>query len=122
LACNCGSCVCGRIRHRICCISTKYHDKPNDDEPATDATHGKRSTADGNVATDHDDNPEAMKQWMDSPQHVKQMTEMIDDPNIRLHMLGHMSENHEVMEQMREMMGGNMMGSQMMGNTTMNNP
>ena len=53
---------------------------------------------------------------------MKIMKEMVDDPNIRLQMLGHMSENHEVMEQMREMMGGNMMGSQMMGNMTMNNP
>ena len=83
------------------------------------------------------DNPDAMEQWMNNPQHVRQMTEMmsdnhdfmmkmmtemIDDPNIRVQMLGHMSENHETMEQMREMMDGNMMGGQMMGNMTMNHP
>ena len=78
------------------------------------------------------DNPEVMEQWMNSPQHVRQMTElmsdnhdlmmkmmteMVEDPNMRLQMLGHMSENHEAMEQIREMMGG-----QTMGNMTMNHP
>jgi len=80
------------------------------------------------------DNPEALEQWMKSPQHVRQMTdlmkdnhdftqemmmEMIDDPNLRLQMLGHMSENHEAMKQMQEMTSGNIMNNQMMGNTTM---
>lgn len=67
------------------------------------------------------DNPEAMNQWMQEPQHVRQMTqlmkqnhdfmqemmmEMINDPNIRLQMLGHMTEDQEAMEQMRMMVNG----------------
>lgn len=79
-------------------------------------------------------NPEVMERWMESPQHVKQMTdlmkgnhdfvqemmtEMINDPNIRLQMLGHMSENQEAMEQMQEMISGTMISDQMMGNMTM---
>jgi len=65
-------------------------------------------------------NPQ-MNKWMTDTQHVKQMTElmrnnhdfmqmmikqMIDDPNIRLQMIGHMSENHEAMNQMRMMING----------------
>lgn len=73
-------------------------------------------------------NPD-MQSWMLSEDHSKQMTkmmrenhdfmneimiEMINDPEIRLQMLGHLSENQEAMSQMRMMvnstnlMGGNM--------------
>jgi hypothetical protein len=44
---------------------------------------------------------------------------MINDPNIRLQMLGHMTENPEMMQQMREMITGNMTG---MMNEMMNQP
>ena len=69
------------------------------------------------------DNPDAMNQWMNNPQHVRQMTElmsqnhdfmqqmmtgMINDPNIRLQMLGHMTEYPEMMQQLSELMTGNM--------------
>lgn len=79
------------------------------------------------------DNPDAMYQWMNNPQHVKQMTdlmrnnhylmqqmmmEMINDPAIRLQMLGHMSENQEAMQEMSQMVDGQMNQNQMMGNMT----
>ncbi|MCV0400122.1 MAG: DUF4175 domain-containing protein [Nitrosarchaeum sp.] len=79
------------------------------------------------------DDPEAMEKWMESPQHVRQMAdlmrgnhdfmqemmmEMINDPNLRLQMLGHMSENQEAMEQMQQMAQGGMTQNQMMGNMT----
>lgn len=81
--------------------------------------------------------PEAMEQWMESPQHIGQMTdlmknnhdfmqemmmEMINDPNLKLQMLGHMSENHEAMEQMREMVSGNMLGNMTMMNDDIMHP
>jgi len=65
-------------------------------------------------------NPQ-MNKWMADPEHVKQMTElmrsnhnfmqemmkqMIKDPDIRLQMIGHMSENQEAMNQMRMMFNG----------------
>ncbi len=77
-------------------------------------------------------NPEAMNQWMQEPQHVRQITElmknnhdfmqqmmmeMINDPSIRLQILGHMSENQEAMQQMRQMIQGGMT-NQMIGNMT----
>ncbi|MEK6865954.1 MAG: hypothetical protein AABX46_00765, partial [Thermoproteota archaeon] len=64
-------------------------------------------------------------QWMNNPQHVEHMTEMmnqnhdfmqqmmsemINDPNTRLQMLGHMTENPEIIQQMREMVNSNMTG------------
>ena len=79
-------------------------------------------------------NPEIMNQWMNNPQHVEHMTDMmnqnhdfmqqmmvkmINDPNIRLQMLGHMTENPEMIQQMIQLVNGNMTG--MMGNM-MNQP
>ena len=64
-----------------------------------------------------------------NPQHVQQMTKtmkenhefmqemmsaIINDPNLRLQMLGHMSENQEAMQQMMQMTQGNMTGQGMM--------
>jgi hypothetical protein len=70
-----------------------------------------------------------MSKWMQDPQHVTQMTElmrnnhdfmqemmkqMINDPDLRLQMIGHMSENQEVMNQMLMMFNGtNSTGKQM---------
>ena len=76
-----------------------------------------------------------MNQWMNNPQHVEHMAEMmnqnhdfmqqmmaemINDPNIRLQMLGHMTENPEMMQQMREMINSNMTGmmNEMMNQVT----
>lgn len=36
------------------------------------------------------------------------MMEMINDPNIRLQMIGHMTENPEMMQQLSKIMTGNM--------------
>ncbi|HJJ23315.1 MAG TPA: plastocyanin/azurin family copper-binding protein [Nitrosopumilus sp.] len=68
---------------------------------------------------------EHMKQWMqDDPQHVSLMIEkmkvdhdfmmgmtmmMLEDPGLRLQMIGHMTENPEAMQQMMNMIDGNMM-------------
>jgi len=77
-------------------------------------------------------NPEQMNQWMvQDPKHVEEMATamrenhdfmmammsvMINDPALRLQMLGHMTENQEAMEMMSNMMdSGGMMGSGMMG-------
>ena len=77
-------------------------------------------------------NPEQMNQWMvHDPRHVEEMATtmrenhdfmmammsvMINDPALRLQMLGHMTENQEAMEMMSNMMdSGGMMGSGMMG-------
>jgi len=86
-----------------------------------------------NQAMDHmAKNPEQMNQWMvRDPKHVEEMSiamkenhdfmmemmlVMINDPALRLQMLGHMTENPESMEMMEKMMGsGGMMGSGMMG-------
>jgi len=47
---------------------------------------------------------------------MEMMSVMMNDPALRLQMLGHMTENPESMEQMKKMMGsGGMMGSEMMG-------
>ena len=69
--------------------------------------------------TDH------MNQWMkDDPQHVSLMIEkmkvnhdfmmgmvvpMVQDPGLRLQLLGHMTESPEAMAQMQQMIGGGMM-------------
>ena len=70
-----------------------------------------------------------MQAWMLSEDHSKQLTgmmrenhdfmqaimmEMINDPDLRLQMLGHMSENPETLNQMRMLVNGtNLMGGQM---------
>jgi len=76
-------------------------------------------------------NPEQMNQWMThDPKHVEEMStamkenhnfmmEMIsvilNDPDLRLQIMGHMTENQEVMEMMNNMMdSGGMMSSSMM--------
>jgi len=80
-------------------------------------------------------NPEQMNQWMvQDPIHVEEMSTamkenhdfmmrmmsiMINDPALRLQMLGHMTENPESMEQMKKMMEQNMMGSEMMSGSMM---
>jgi len=51
---------------------------------------------------------------MDILQEKMEMSVMINDPALRLQMLGHMTENPEAMEQMKKMMGQSMMGSEMM--------
>ena len=79
--------------------------------------------------TDH------MNQWMmDDPQHISMMIEemkknhdfmmgmampMIQDPGLRLQVMGHMTENPEAMAQMQQMMGDGMMGKGMMGSEIM---
>ena len=78
--------------------------------------------------TDH------MNQWMmEDPQHISMMIEemkknhdfmmgmvmpMIQDPGLRLQVMGHMTESPEAMAQMQQMMGG-MMGQGMMSSETM---
>ena len=78
---------------------------------------------------------EHMKQWMqEDPQHVSLMIEkmkvdhdfmmsvtvpMIQDPGLRLQILGHMTESPEAMAQMQQMMGGKMMEQGMMSSETM---
>ncbi len=80
-------------------------------------------------------NPEQMNQWMvKDPKHVEEMATamkenhgfmmemmsvMMNDPALRLQMLGHMTENQEAMEMMKKMMGQNMMGSEMMSGSMM---
>jgi len=72
--------------------------------------------------TDH------MNQWMmEDPQHISMMIEemkknhdfmmgmampMIQDPGLRLQVMGHMTESPEAMAQMQQMMGDGMMGSE----------
>ena len=73
-------------------------------------------------------NPQ-MNNWMQDSQHVTQMTQlmrdnhdfmqemmkqMLNDPGLRLQMIGHMSENQEAMNQMQMMFNGtNSTGKQM---------
>ncbi len=46
---------------------------------------------------------------------MMEMTSVIlNDPDLRLQMLGHMTENPESMEQMKKMVGQSMMSSEMM--------
>jgi len=79
-------------------------------------------------------NPEQMNQWMvKDPKHVEEMATamkenhdfmmammsvMMNDPALRLQMLGHMTENPESMEIMKKMMN-NTMGSEMMSGSMM---
>ncbi|HEU04247.1 MAG TPA: hypothetical protein ENH95_03915 [Nitrosopumilus sp.] len=79
--------------------------------------------------TDH------MDQWMlEDPQHISVMIEemkknhdfmmgmalpMIQDPGLRLQVIGHMTESPEAMAQMQQMMGGGMMEQGMMSSETM---
>ena len=78
---------------------------------------------------------EHMNQWMlDDPQHISMMVEemktnhdfmmgmampMIQDPGLRLQVMGHMTENPEAMAQMQQMMGGGMMQQEMMSSEAM---
>jgi len=82
--------------------------------------------------------PEAMRIWMQNSQHAEDMGIMmrenhdfamqmmniiIEDPAIRLQMLGHMTENQEAMNQMMGMMDSDMMNNMsggMMGSGMMN--
>lgn len=80
---------------------------------------------------------EHMRQWMlEDPEHVPMMIEemrtnhdfmmgmampMIKDPDIRLQMMGHMTEDPEAMAEMQKMMSGGMMGQGMMGGHMMSN-
>jgi len=79
--------------------------------------------------TDH------MNQWMlEDPQHIFMMIEemkrnhdfmmgmanpMIQDPGLRLQVMGHMTESPEAMAQMQQMMGGGMMEQRMMSSEMM---
>lgn len=80
---------------------------------------------------------EHMRQWMlEDPDHVPMMIEemrtnhdfmmgmampMIKDPDIRLQMIGHMTENPEAMAEMQQMMSSGMMGQGMMEGHMMSN-
>jgi len=75
-------------------------------------------------------NPEQMNQWMvKDPRHVEEMSTamkenhdfmmkmmyvMMNDPDLRLQMIGHMTESQEAMEMMNKMMGSEMMSGSMM--------
>jgi len=74
-------------------------------------------------------NPDQMNQWMvHDPKHVEEMSiamkenhefmmkmvsVILNDPDLRLQMLGHMTENPESMEQMKKMMGSEMVSGSM---------
>lgn len=73
--------------------------------------------------------PELMKNWISSPEHIEQMEKMmlenhdfmiqmsqviINNQELRLQMMGHMTENPEIMEQLKNMMGQGHMDSRMM--------
>jgi hypothetical protein len=73
-------------------------------------------------------NPQEMQKWMANTQHIKEMSEamrgnhdfmmemmqaIIEDPSMRLQMIGHMTENQEAMHQMKQMIG---QGGMMMDN------
>ena len=78
---------------------------------------------------------EHMNQWMqEDPQHTSLMIEkmkvnhdfmmgiampMIQDPGLRLQVIGHMTESPEAMAQMQQMMGGGMMEQGMMSSEMM---
>ena len=61
-------------------------------------------------------NMQTMHQWMQNHEFMtKMMSAIINDPQLRLQMLGHMTENQEVMQQMRELMQtGNITSGPMM--------
>jgi hypothetical protein len=76
-----------------------------------------------------------MNQWMlEDPQHNTMMIEemktnhdfmmgiavpMIQDPGLRLQVMGHMTESPEAMAQLQQMMGGGMTGQTMMSSESM---
>ena len=76
-------------------------------------------------------NPEQMSEWMaNDPKHIEQMSKMmkenhefmskmmstmVNDPDLRLQMMGHITDNPEAFQQMMNMMGS---GSMMQGNMT----
>lgn len=77
--------------------------------------------------------PPKMRSWMEDTKHVEEMaiimrenhdfamgmmTTMIEDPGLRLQMIGHMTENPEAMQQITNMMNSGM-GSQGMMNSGM---
>ena len=78
---------------------------------------------------------EHMNQWMlEDPQHNTMMIEemkqnhdfmmgiampMIQDPGLRLQIIGHMTESPEAMAQMQQMIGGGMTGQTMMSSESM---
>ena len=80
-------------------------------------------------------NPEQMNQWMvQDPKHVEEMATamrenhdfmmammsvMMNDPDLRLQMMGHMTESQEAMEMMNKMMGHDMVGSEMRSGSMM---
>ena len=80
-------------------------------------------------------NSEHMMEWMDTGQHAEQMSEMmgdnhdfmmammaemLEDPSIRLQMIGHMTEDPETVEMFKQMMGSQeMMGEGMMSDSSM---
>jgi len=80
-------------------------------------------------------NPEQMNQWMvQDPKHVEEMatamrenhdfmmamtSEILNDPDLRLQMMGHMTESQESMEMMNKMMGLDMVGSEMRSGSMM---
>jgi YVTN family beta-propeller protein len=64
--------------------------------------------------------PEQMRQWMESSHHVQQMTQimkenhdfmmemmliMVEDPSLRLQMIGHLTENPEALKQLKQVLG-----------------
>ena len=66
------------------------------------------------------ENPQQMRQWMQDTKHIEEMSEVmrenhdfmtemmqviIEDPTMRLHMIGHMTENQEARDLMMIMMG-----------------
>jgi len=82
-------------------------------------------------------NPEQMNQWMiHDPKHVEEMSTamkenhdfmmkimlvILNDPGLRLQMVGHMAENQEAMEMMNKMMGSSeMMNGSMMSDMQFN--
>jgi len=74
--------------------------------------------------------PKDMRQWMADTQHIEEMSqimkenhdfmtemmaEILNDPELRLQMMGHMTENPEAMKIMQQMMGQGIMQNQTMG-------
>ncbi len=80
-------------------------------------------------------NPEQMNQWMvQDPKHVEEMATamrenhdfmmammsvMMNDPDLRLQLMGHITESQESMEMMNKMMGLDMVGSEMRSGSMM---
>ena len=85
------------------------------------------------------ENSEQMREWIaNDPRHIKEMTEimkedhmfmsqmmttMMNDPDLRFQMIGHMAENPEALREMMIMWGaGNMMGNNTRMSEHMMNP